>query len=150
MSKLKIILCQNLHERLDHKVAVTQSAIANTRESRDSNTKSSVGDKYETGRAMMQQELDKLEFQLNQSLQLKRILSDISTEKKYERVEQGSLVFTNRGIYFMAIGFGKLEVEGKKYFVVSMISPIAQALLEKRVGDKVVFQGSEIFVKAIE
>ena len=149
MSQLKSTLCQILLDQLNRKIAGTQQAITNTKESRDSNTKSSAGDKYETGRAMMQQELDKLELQLNQTLQLKQVLSDISIEKQYDRVEQGSLVFTNRGTYFMAFAHGKLKVGGKLYFVVSMISPVAQALRDKRVGDTIVFQGRKIVLEEI-
>ena len=149
MSNLKSILCQTLHDQLDHKIAVTQQAIKGAMESRDSNTKSSAGDKYETGRAMMQQELDKLEFQLNQTLQLKQVLSGISTEKKFERVEQGSLVFTNQGVYFMAFGFGKLEITGVLYYIVSLVSPIGQALGGKRIGDMILFQGKKIVLEKI-
>ena len=56
--------------------------------------KSSAGDKYETGRAMMQIERDKAANQLEEALKLKRILDQIQPEVQHERILIGSVVIT--------------------------------------------------------
>ena len=52
-------------EQVNDKIIKIERAIAAVIESRDNETKSSVGDKYETGRAMMQNEQQRLESQLS-------------------------------------------------------------------------------------
>ncbi len=149
MTSIKLQIQQALLAELETKLSTTEQAIAAAKESRDSNTKSSVGDKYETGRAMMQQELDKLEMQLNQTLGLRQELKQINLEKKFERVEQGSLVRTSQGIYFMVFGFGKLKLEEQVYYVISTVSPIGQVLRGKSIDDVISFNGKEIKILEI-
>ena len=51
-------------------------------------TKSSAGDKYETGRAMMQQEKDRNTIQINEANKLMVILNTISTKGTSEPSKQ--------------------------------------------------------------
>ncbi len=60
--------------------------------SRTSETKSSVGDKYETGRSMLHLEEAKSHHQLALALQLREELARIDPAKAFQRVERGSLV----------------------------------------------------------
>ena len=140
ITTLKLQLYQQLHAQLDEKIAWAQNAIASAREARDSETKSSVGDKYETGRAMMQTEMAQQEAQLQKVLQLKTELSRVNMEKKYSMAEFGSLVLTNRGSYFICIGAGQIKgIEGTHY-AISPASPIGQLLLGKKAGDDFVLE----------
>ena len=111
------------------------------RASRDNETKSSAGDKYETGRAMMQAELDKSEMHFAKLLHLKKEMEQIDVTKKYDRVEKGSLVFTNRGNYFLSIPEGKIELDDKLYYAISILSPIGSKLLGASIHDIVDFKG---------
>ena len=54
--------------------------MVNAQEAANEEGKSSVGDKYETGRAMMQIERDKAAQQLDEALKLKNIIDQISIE----------------------------------------------------------------------
>lgn len=101
-------------------------------ESRDIDLKSSVGDKHETSRAKIQNDLDNyysqlmiLEYQIN-------ILNKIDSSIKYNNVAQGALVETNKGIFFISTGIGKMVIENKTIIAVSMISPIGMAMKGKR------------------
>ena len=69
--QLKGLIYNQLQEMLDRKIESAKKAIESAKEARDSDTKSSVGDKYETGRAMMQIELEKNEVQLNKVINLR-------------------------------------------------------------------------------
>ncbi|ERM81689.1 hypothetical protein P872_19525 [Rhodonellum psychrophilum GCM71 = DSM 17998] len=147
--EVKESIYRQLQEMLTAKIEVTTAAIASLRTAKNSDTKSSAGDKYETGRAMMQMELDKEEQQLNQTNRLKNELSAINLEKIYTRVEFGSLVETNQGIYFISIPVGKVTLADRAYFVLSLASPIGKLLEGKKIGEKAIFQGREFVIQGI-
>ncbi len=149
MNQIKKSIQQALQQILDTKIETANSAINSAKESRDNETKSSVGDKYETGRAMMQAEQERNEVRLMQALKLNDQLGQIDIEKIYNRVETGSLVTTSQGTYFISIGIGKVLVEQQTYYAISVHAPIAQAMLGKVEGDKFNFQGKEIPIKTV-
>ena len=149
MKEKKKLLYTNLLQRLDLQIDSTQKALQSTKESRDNETKSSVGDKYETGRAMMQLEQGRLESQLNKTLHLRKILTQINLEKEYLQVEAGAMVETDQGIYFISIGLGKVVLEDQTYFAISTAAPVSGVLLGKKVGDVAVFQGREFMIQNV-
>lgn len=138
-----------LQKMLDAKVETAEMSIALAKESRDNDTKSSAGDKYETGRAMMQLEMDKNEAQRSKVLNLKRELALINIRKEYTQVEFGCLVITNQGNYFMSIGVGKIKVEDDIYYSLSFASPIGKLLQNKKIGQQFHFQGKEFIIENI-
>lgn len=89
----------HLQSAIGEKILICRKAIDLAIEARDNDSKSSVGDKYETNRAMMQIELEKNNRQLAQYLKQKKELSDIDINKTFDKVEFGSLVLTNQGNY---------------------------------------------------
>ena len=131
---------------IDQKIEIAKQAIESAKESRDSDTKSSAGDKYETGREMMQLEIDKNTVQLSNALHLKEELMKIDRHKKYEKAEFGSLVTTSQGDYFLSIGIGKIMVNDINVFVISIVSPLGKAFLNKKRGDSVLFQNNEMAI----
>ncbi|GAB4022984.1 hypothetical protein GCM10028773_38230 [Spirosoma koreense] len=108
-------------------------------EAANSESKSSAGDKYETGRAMAQLERDRNAQLLAEALKLSQELSRLNVEKTYEIVQPGSLVLTNRGAFFVSISAGKLTLEGQDYFAISPASPIATVLSGRKAGDTLTF-----------
>ena len=142
-------LIAHLHALLAQKVSSIQADIASTLSARNSDTKSSAGDKHEVGRAMVQQELDQQEAQLAKLQSLLEELARVPMDRVYDRVGFGSLVATDQGSYFIAIGLGQVEVKGEPCFAVSLASPIGQALKDKHVGDVVSFHGKTISVQRI-
>ncbi len=104
-------------------------------------TKSSAGDKYETGRAMMQQEKDRNTTQLNEANKLMVALNRISAKGSSAVAETGSLVITNNGKFYIAISAGTLAVNGESYFAVSPASPIGIKLKGLKVGDEFELNG---------
>ncbi|RLD77644.1 MAG: 3-oxoacyl-ACP synthase [Bacteroidetes bacterium] len=149
LKELKKQIYSQLLELTDKKIDTAKKAIDSAKESRDNDTKSSAGDKYETGRAMMQIEMDKNEAQYSKAMKLKRELSQINIQKDYNKAEFGSLVVTNHGKYFISIGIGKIEVNKENYYCISIASPIGKLLLNKEIGDKVQFQDREFTISDI-
>lgn len=109
-------------------------AINAAQQAANEDTKSSAGDKYETGRAMMQQETDRNRVQLNEANKLMVTLNRISSNTKSKTAEAGSLVITNNGNFYIAISAGKLTVNGQSFFAVSPASPIGVKLKGQKNG----------------
>lgn len=129
-------------ERLD----VLDAEISSTRSAFTSDTKSSAGDKHEVGRAMVQQELDKLEEQRSKLIGHQQEIDRVPLDRNYEQVSFGCLVSTDQGTYFIAIGLGAVEVGGSTLYVISLASPMGQALKDRRPGDLLTFNGKAIKV----
>lgn len=145
----KTALIAKLADQLREKLSTCEAAITSTRAAFASDTKSSAGDKHEVGRAMVQQELDKLEEQRAKLIALQQELARVPLGRVYEQVGFGSLVSTDQGNYFIAIGLGAVEVDGDTCYAISMASPIGQAMKDKRVGEAIDLNGSRITVQAI-
>lgn len=149
MSTIKQSILNKIIHQLDTKIESAKQAIQSAKESRDSETKSSVGDKYETGRTLMQLEVEKNRVQLNITEKLKAELSKIDLHKKFKLVEFGSLVLSSQNNYFISSALGKIEIENEYYFCISLASPIGKLLHTKKIGDKIIFNGKEIDITAI-
>ena len=106
-------------------------------------TKSSAGDKYETGRSMMQLEKEKFALQhsrVSQELDVVQAL-DLGV---HDEVQEGSLVYTNIGLFFISVGLEPLMVNGKTITCLSLSTPIGKSLEGLEEGDVVDFRDQEI------
>jgi transcription elongation GreA/GreB family factor len=125
---------------ISKKRLVIENVISEIETSLQSETKSSAGDKHETGRAMLQLEREKAGNQLAEIDKQEELLSKIDISKANTTVSLGSVVFTTEASYFLAIGVGEIIVDNRKFYAVSTKAPIIQALLGKRVDDNIVFR----------
>lgn len=117
--------------------------VAKINESLLSETKSTAGDKHETGRAMLQLEREKLGQQLAVTEKLKLVLAKISLDRLTERIALGSLVETTSFTYFLAISAGKIQLGAQEVFCISPGTPVGQQLLGKSKGDTFEFKGQK-------
>ena len=112
-----------------------QADMVALQESRQADTKSSAGDKHETSRAMVDQELQQLNQQREKALRNQSELRQL-TDAPCDAAARGAAVETERIIYLISISFGKLPVDGAKpVYALSPVSPAAQAMLGKRAGE---------------
>lgn len=126
---------------VQQKLATTESAIREAQRAANDETKSSVGDKYETGRAMMHLEQEKLASQRTTAQHLLRVLHQIDPKQTSFRVGPGSLVSTSEGIFYIAVGLGRVTVGDASCFVISSVAPVGQAMRGKQVGDEILLNG---------
>jgi len=133
----------------DRLVAV-EKTIEELQEALQSETKSSAGDKHETGRAMLQLEREKTGNQLAEINKTKLVLSRVNFNRKSNIVTLGSLVYTNQSNYFIAISAGKLIVDAKPFYAISANTPIGKLLIGKKDGDTINFNGKSIQIKKVE
>jgi len=146
---IKEQLLRKIISLLDQRIELVRVAIDSAKESRDNETKSSVGDKYETGRTLMQMEVEKNRIQLTKTESLKNELLKINLHKKFDQVEFGSLVKTSQNNYFISSALGKIEVNNEIFYCISLASPIGKLLHTKKEGDQFSFQGKEILINNI-
>jgi hypothetical protein len=109
-------------------------------DSKTNETKSSAGDKYETGRAMIQNQEDLYRRQQLQTRAVLNNLLNIQPDKECSRVENGALILLPMGMVYIGAGMGKLEVDGTSFFGLSLASPLGVALRWKAAGDEYLFQ----------
>ncbi|GAA3946722.1 3-oxoacyl-ACP synthase [Hymenobacter algoricola] len=131
------------------RLTAIQAAIDAAQESANSETKSSAGDKYETGRAMAQNERDRNLVQLQQARQLQGELLRIDPARPCDSVHPGALVHTSMGRFFISISAGQLTVDGVDYFAVSAAAPVAAALSGRRAGEEALFNGKSVRIEAV-
>ncbi len=134
--------------QIEGRLEETTFAIQQAQEAIESETKSSAGDKYETSREMIQQDLNRYHTQLLQSKKDWVVLQKMETEIK-EKVEIGAIVVTDKVTYFMAVSLGQQRVEGMSFMVISPSSPIGKLLLGREVGDQIVFNGTKQSITAV-
>lgn len=116
--------------KITDKIQNFENLITETRAS-SNDTKSSMGDKYETGREMLQQEINNLQRQLNESLNQLSVIQKISTEPS-NKVQNGALVKTDKGIFYIAASVGEIISGNQKVMAISAESPLAKAMLGKK------------------
>ncbi len=110
--------------------------------SANSETKSSAGDKHETGRALAQLEQENLAKQFSFLERLESDLSQLKADQISEKVEKGALVQTDKMTLFFGVALGELKVENKLVFAISTASPIGKIALDKTMGDSFIVNGN--------
>ncbi len=141
-----IITCKNY---LEDKIKSLNSMMQEVSDSANAESKSSAGDKHETGRAMMQLEQEKLGNQLKEAEEQLAEFNKIDFSKPSQLITQGSLVETNKGYFFIAGSIGKLIANEKTVFVISYKSPLALAFNAKKQKDVLSFNGVEYVIEKI-
>ena len=140
-------LLEIINQKISEKIQKLEQLIAETRAS-NNDTKSSMGDKYETSREMLQQEINNLQIQLNEHLKSQQILKNINPNP-HKIVTLGSLVETEKGMFFIAISLGELSFNQEKIFVISAESPLAKAMNGKKTGESLVVNNLSQIIKNI-
>ena len=135
-----------LEAHLVHSLEHARNRVASLQESLGAESKSSAGDKHETGRAMIQHELEQAVGAQNRSAQALAGFRKIAANHPSDTVATGSLVRTPRGWFFTGMGLGKISVGGSDVFCISLASPIGQALKGAKAGSNVAFQNGSLEV----
>jgi len=137
-------------EFIDKRLLTVKSTMDEIQESLLSETKSSAGDKHETGRAMLQLEREKAGNQLAEILKTKTQLSKINIETTKINVSPGNVIYTSQANYFIAISAGVLTVNEQQFYAISPLTPIAQLLLCKKTGDIITFRDQKFTITNVK
>ncbi|WP_411766212.1 3-oxoacyl-ACP synthase [Winogradskyella sp. A3E31] len=149
MIKIKEALCKQCQEFLDTKIRVLQLNISDLEAGLQSETKSSAGDKHETGRAMLQLEREKLGQQLAEIQKQQQVLNKISPKHEHQKIALGSVVKTTNFNYFISISIGEIYYEDELYYAISSSTPIAKLILSKTEEDTITFKDNTFDIVSV-
>ena len=147
--KIKQQLHLKCQELLQNRLRVVEKSMNDIYNNLESETKSTAGDKHETGRAMLHLEREKLGHQLaiiNNQLQF---FNKINLEAQISRVVLGSLVYTTQANYFISVSMGELKAGKIRAYAISPMSPVGQALMLKAVDETVFYNNQKIKILKI-
>ncbi|WP_131538049.1 3-oxoacyl-ACP synthase [Pedobacter nototheniae] len=135
MSTIKTQLYQLCLIFIEKRIENIEYSLQQARQASNDDTKSSAGDKYETTREMMQQEMDRNSKLLYEAGQQKIALQQIENVDAAKEVKNGSLVFTSEGNFYISISAGELKTDEQTFYAVSQAAPIGKLLIGKKVGE---------------
>ncbi len=130
------LLAKRRDELLEAIDAIQQGANADT--------KSTAGDKHETARAMAQLEVEMLSKQLGEINKSVDLLKRIPIRNTSDTMQPGSVVETSIGTFYLSVGLGNIQVDGKTIMAISIESPLAKAILGKKSGENIEWRGDTI------
>ena len=116
----------------------------------ENESKSSAGDKHETGRAMLHLEMEKASQQIAVVSEMKEVLERIDFSKTNDQVRLGSLIISSRGNYYLSISAGLIMIGMVEYFAVSTSSPIGNLLLGKKKGSVINLAEKQITILDVQ
>jgi hypothetical protein len=136
---IKKTLFNHCKTHLEKKMKVLEQLKKNLQKDLTYETKSSAGDKYETARAMIQLENEKLSNQIHEielNYQKLNTIKDFQTSKS---ISLGSIIFTDKANYYVAIAADFFEVNSKVFYCISSQSPIGKLLIGKKINESIMF-----------
>ncbi len=134
---------------VEDRIVRIEGHIQGLQEALRSETKSSAGDKHETGRAMVQLEREKLGQQLAEAEKMQQVLAKVLPEQRLLKAGLGSWVKTSKDHYYLAISAGAYKNTEETTYCVSMATPIGRLLLGKSKGEAIVFNGTTTTITEI-
>ena len=136
---IKKTLFDHCKAHLEKKMGVLEQQKKSLQKDLISETKSSAGDKHETGRAMIQLEREKLGNQIREIELNYQRLNTVKDVKTSTIISLGSLIFTDKGNYYVAIAADSCEVNSKVFYCISSQSPIGKLLIGKKINESIMF-----------
>src|SRR6202012_3406569 len=112
---IKDLLHQQCAAYVQKRMQEAENAFKDAEQAANDDTKSSAGDKYETGREMMQQEKNRMVAQANEANKLMVALNHINPKSSSSVADNGSLVITDSARFYLAISAGNMMVDGDSY-----------------------------------
>lgn len=145
--KQKVI--QRSYQLILYKLNDFEVTERSAQESAANDTKSSMGDKHETSREILQQEREMNGRRMAESIRQKEEIERILPNHEFTQIQSGTLTETSLGWFFFSTALGFVHVDNVKVAVISMVSPIGQSLKGRKAGDSIMFQGKPILIKQI-
>ncbi len=110
--------------------------------------KSSAGDKFETGRERLTQELNAQQSRYNQLLQHKRKLIQLRGDA-LEQIKEGALSCINGNWYFIGPALGKILYNTIPIWFISTEAPIVKQMIQCKKGDSFIWNEREMLISEI-
>ena len=127
----KSVVIAELDKQLLTKLSFLTTNLQQAIVSRNSDTKSSAGDKFETSREMAQIEIHKIE---NEILKTQQFITDLASKAS-------QLIITDKVAFLISIPFGKLMVKSAEVFCISNSAPITKQLVNTEISANFEYRG---------
>lgn len=151
MNEFKTALYQAAISQLKQKEALLAEERKNIIESILEEEKNSAGDKYETSRETMTQDLNSLEKQIKQSsLDLDELYRLQTIKDTPPTVQEGALVQLGADWFLLAVSVGMVKVADKQVFLLSKSAPLGELLVGKKKGEFIQFRGKQLAITEIQ
>jgi hypothetical protein len=137
-------------QQMQQKIAALEQSLLDIKESISNETKSTAGDKYETARAMLHIEQENLMKQLAYALNQKNEITTVDINLVSSVIENGSLITTNFGMFFIVAAMGKIEVAGNVIITLSKNSPLGILFMGKQPEAIFDFGQRQYVIKKVE
>ena len=144
----KIALKKACKSKLEAQIADWASRMQGLQKDLEADDKGSMGDKYETARAMLQMEMDKAGIQLSRLREQYALLGSLP-DGPCAALVPGAIVHTEKENYFISLPLGKIVSGKKEYICISLQSPLGQAMKAGAAKKKFAFQGKTVAIKNI-
>lgn len=127
----------------EKRIQTATDAYKSAQDSANEETKNTASED-DNSKAMLQIEAEQQAKHMLEARKLKEEMMRIDPSAELNTVAPGSLVITSLGNYYVSISAGKIDLDKKSYFAISISAPIAQALKGKKTGEKVKFNDKVI------
>ena len=127
----KSAVIAELDRQLLNKLSYLTTNLKQAIDSRNSDTKSSAGDKFETSREMAQIEIHKIETEI---LKTQQFFTDLASKAS-------QLIITDKGAFLISIPFGKVMVNTTEVFCISNSAPITKQLVNTEISANFEYRG---------
>lgn len=135
----KIKVHQHCDTLIQNRIKTIEKNLSSLMQAKLLETKSSAGDKYETGMASLQNEEDLYKRQLANTQQIYTQFKKINGSKVNHIVEPGALIKLPVGWFYMGAALGKITIDNLDVYCISLRSPIGGALKNHKKDDKIYF-----------
>ncbi len=147
--KIKKALFEVCIREVMFKAETVNKILLSNKKALESETKSSAGDKHETGRAVLQLEMEKASQQIVVIEKMLQSLKRIPADRIQKTVATGSVVRTSGFDFYISASLGEIVIDHAKYYAISARSPIGNLLMGKKAGDSIDFKGEEIYITEV-
>ena len=150
LMKMKSHIAASLINHLKSEQRALMARVRELQESLESESKSSAGDKHETGRAMIHQELSQVGETLDRcNRHLAEIKKWSGLVARPTRVASHVLVVTNGPQVLIGWPLGKIKCDEGDVFAMSADAPLAKSWRGAQVGDMVNVAGQSWTIEAL-
>jgi len=105
--------------------------------------------RYDTFKEEAQAAVASYEKQLSNIKESLFLINEIPLEI-FSKIKLGSVVETNENNYFISMGIlNEVDVDGIKYKLINLNSPIGQIFADKKAGDEIEFRGKKMQINNV-
>ena len=147
---MRDIILRHLLDHVDKDLTEAKARMASLKESLGAESKSSAGDKHETGRAMIHLEQERVQDTVGRLEHMRGILMKrAAQDKAIQRVSPGALVETTGPWVLVGVPLGKVQLPDALVLCVGAEAPLAQQWHGAQPGDQVALGPQQLTIQAI-